>query len=167
MPDPQDETPAVLNLDTSVTLMGIYQALMAYAGTIPDMGVAEVLFEQSPAKSARFDWTATAKLKCFGDIKTEVSDLSADEVNVLTNLEPLLIHEQTWTAKGPGFAGAVEELRERVESFLRTLRTRREQDIVAANKALQVLANPDEYDLQAFWPAQATPEEHGTPQKEE
>lgn len=151
MPEPQEDS-AVLNLDSGVTLMGIYQALMAYAETIPDMGVARVTFEQGPSRT---EWTATAKLKCLGDLKTEVSDLSADEVAVLTGLEPQVVHEQMWTARGPGLAGAVEELRDTVENFLKTLRQRRERDIRTADTALRVLANPEE--LRTVWAVRDNP----------
>lgn len=158
MPDPSEES-AVLNLDSGNTIVGIQQALKAYARTVPDAAVSMVTFEQQNTDGDR--WKAAARLQCFGNLKP--NEETKDKKFLLENVEPMLVHEEHWEAEGVGFAGAVEELRDKIDEYLQNMITKRQNDMFAANEALKILRNPNELD--SMWALNDNPQdEHAAEQ---
>lgn len=159
MSEPADESPAILNLDSGVTLSAIASALKSFARTIPDMGIVKITFHQAPDVGDTNQWKAGVLLQVYGDLKRSAPlKNSAEPIQkVLDNVEPDLLQQFEWTAEGPEYAGAVEELRGVVEEHLKNLIETRQQDLVAANEALIALRNPGAMDT--MWALQDNPQD--------
>jgi len=155
MPDPQDDNAAVLNIDSGVTLQGILLALEAYSRTIPETAVSKVTFEQIPNVADGGMWRAIVKLRCLGALERKEAPRQGEDF--LSNVEPVVVHEQSWEAEGQGFYGAVEELRDVVKFHLEQLILQRQNDLLEANEALRVLRNPNEFDN--MWSLHDNPED--------
>lgn len=158
--DPSEES-AVLNLDSATTLSGIQLALEAFARTIPGAAVFKITFEQQPDVKDGGIWRARATLQCLGALQRKTTpdydSLVNEPSDFLSNVEPQVISQQSWTAEGTGFAGAVEELRDVVESHLENLIIQRQSDLQAATEALRVLRNPTE--LNNVWSLTDNPQD--------
>jgi hypothetical protein len=158
MTDPAEEAPAILNLDSGVTLSAIASALKSFARTIPDLGIVKITFTQTPDVGDANLWKAGVTLQVFGGLKWNTPlKTSADTIQKVLNVEPDLIKQLEWTAEGPEYAGAVEELRSVVEEHLKNLIVTRQRDLVAANEALLALRNPGAMD--AMWAVADNPQD--------
>ncbi len=169
MSEPVDETPAILNLDSGVTLSAISSALKSFARTIPDMGILKITFRQTPDVGGFNIWEASVTLQVYGGLERNdpLPNPGAPIQGVLDNMAPVLITQLEWSAKGPEFAGAVEELRSVVEEHLQNLIETRQQDLIAANEALLALRNPGAIDT--MWALQDNPQDEpqdGHPEEE-
>lgn len=165
MPDTSSDDSAVLDLDSTNTLSGIYQALTAYARTVPKAAVANVTFQQQPDVKEGGIWKAWVRLQCYGDLQ-RIGEVPKDgEGDFLAGVKPDLVCEQNWSAEGLGFAGAVEELRDVVEKHLEQLITQRQQDLQSASEALRVLRNPTELDN--MWSTTDNPQDEHPSQEEQ
>jgi hypothetical protein len=149
MPNITDEdSPALLNIDSGSTLSGIQLAIEAYARTIPDAAVAKIRFEQVPDVGDVGYWKATVFLTCLGELRHNGAIAVGGEP-FLAGIEPTIVHEQHWTAVGMGFAGAVEELRDVIEDALKSIIVQRQVALKQAADALVMLRNPPQ--LQNMW----------------
>lgn len=160
MSESADEAPAILNLDSGVTLSAIASALKSFARTIPDMGIVKITFNQTPDVGDLNNWKAGVTLQVYGGLERKGPPLQSPETsiqNVLDNMAPSLIQQFEWTAEGPEYAGAVEELRGVVEEHLKNLIEVRQQDLIAANEALLALRNPGAMDT--MWAIQDNPQD--------
>lgn len=160
MSEPADETPAILNLDSGVTLSAIASALKSFARTIPDMGIVKITFSQTPDVGDANLWKASVMLQVYGGLERKgppIQNPGTPIQNVLDNMAPALIQQFEWTAEGPEYAGAVEELRGVVEEHLKKLIETRQQDLIAANEALIALRNPGAMDT--MWALQDNPQD--------
>lgn len=159
MSEPADETPAILNLDSGVTLSAISSALKSFARTIPDMGIVKITFSQTPDVGDSNFWRACVTLQVYGGLERNapLPNPGAPIQGVLDNMAPALITQLEWSAEGPEFAGAVEELRGVVEEHLQNLIQTRQQDLIAANEALLALRNPGAMD--SMWSIQDDPQD--------
>lgn len=159
MSEPADDSPAVLNLDSGVTLSAIASALKSFARTIPDMGIVKITFQQTPDVGDANLWKAGVTLQVFGGLErsTPLLNPGAPIQGVLDNMAPALIQQFEWAAEGPEYAGAVEELRSVVEEHLKNLIATRQQDLIAANEALLALRNPGAMDT--MWALHDNPQD--------
>ena len=138
---PLTEETAVLNIDSSQTLTRLAHALTVFARIIPGAAVAKVSFSVVPFVDLEQDvWRVEASLICMGALN-RTGTLSTEDT-FLDGVEPVEVCRQSWAGEGPGCDGAIEELATVLDKFLTSSLDQRQEELVAVQEALTVLANP-------------------------
>lgn len=167
MSEPEIEAPAVLSLDSGETLKTIAVALRSFAQAVPGMGMSTTTFNQVPDFGPHNLWRAGVILRIFGGLARVEADATAKldrPIQSLPDVEPVLLTQFEWAVEAPDCATAVEELRLAVERHVQMVVEERQNELLAAQAALQTLRG--EATVGDIWSTQDNPQD-GAPQEEQ